>query len=144
MNVDRLGNFFQRRWPTFILLPLALFTVVACMPRQDEPTMKLGSETTLKGAASLICTEECLQRSQCGEHESDWVVLLSTSGPATENHDLFLPVEAEVVINQQQTVLVKDIMSVNRAWREPFYEVSVPQHGAGWVAGWCIGQVIVP
>lgn len=127
-----------------VLLPLVLLMVVSCARRNDEPAMLLGSDVTLTGTASLICSDECLQRSQCGSVDSSWVVLLNSSGPATESHNLSLPVDAEVTINQQQMALIQDIMSTNPPWREAFYEVSTPEQGAGWVAGWCIAQEIVP
>ncbi len=131
--------------PALVLLPLLLLMVVSCVRRKDEPAMLLGSDVTLSGAATLICGDECLQRSQCGSIDSgDWVILLNSSGPATESHDLSLPEETEVTINQQQMALIQDIMSTNPPWREAFYEISAPDQGAGWVAGWCIAQEIVP
>ena len=144
MNTNRLDNTFQLRWPALIILPFVLLMAVSCVRRKDEPAMLLGSDATLSGAASLICSDECLQRSQCGTIDSRWVVLLNSSGPATESHDFSLPVDAEVTINQQQMAQVQDIMSIAPAWREPFYEVSAPDQSAGWVAGWCIAQEIVP
>jgi hypothetical protein len=130
--------------PGLILLLLVLLLVVSCVRRRDEPALLLGSDVTLSGAATLVCGEACLQRSQCGTLDSRWIVLLNSSGPATESHDLTLPVDTDVTINQQQMALIQDIMSVTPAWREAFYEVSAPDQGAGWVAGWCIAQEIVP
>ena len=123
-----------------VLLPLVLLMIVSCARRDEEPETVLGSDSTLSGAASLFCSEECLLRSQCGTIDSNWVVLLNSSGPATESHDLSLPVDTGVTINQQQMALVQDLMSINPAWREAFYEVNAPDQGAGWVVGWCIAQ----
>jgi hypothetical protein len=45
----------------------------------------------------------------------------------------------DVVIIQQ---LVEPViqLSTQESQRVPFYQVDIPEIGAGWVAGWCIVQ----
>ena len=132
------------KFPALVLLSLILLLLVACTGRDGEPTMMLGSEVTLAGEAQLYCGDECRQRSQCGTIDSRWVVLLSSAGPATSRHDLTFPAGAAVAINRQQMTLVDSVSSPGSPWRQAFYEVSVPDRGLAWVAGWCIAQEIVP
>ncbi|UCG24766.1 MAG: hypothetical protein JSW55_01855 [Chloroflexota bacterium] len=125
-------------------LSLTLLLLVACARGDDEPVMLLGSEGTLSGEAQLYCGDECRQRSQCGTIDSRWVVLLSSTGPATSHHDLTFPADAAVTINRHQMTLVDSVSNPGSPWRQAFYEVSAPDQALGWVAGWCIAQEIVP
>jgi hypothetical protein len=131
--------------PVLALFPLLLLALVSCMRVRDETLYLLGDEDIVLGdSATLVCSEQCRDSSQCGTIDSDWVILANSGGPATESHDLTLPDRAVVTIINEQMVTLQ--YTGDPAKRQPlkFYEVQAPDHGAGWVAGWCIGQPIVP
>ena len=106
--------------------------------------MLTGSDVTLSGEAQLYCRQECMDRSQCGTIDSRRVVLLSSTGPATSRHDLTFPDNDAVTINRHQMILIDSVSNPGSPWRQAFYEVSAPDWGLGWVAGWCIAQEVVP
>lgn len=141
-------TFDSSRWPALtilFLLPLLALAAASCVGRKDEPVFVLGNEdVTLEGEATLTCSEQCRGSSQCGTLGNSWVILASSSGPATEFHDLTFPADSQVTIIGTQMEVVQSINDPSKDQRMAFYAVEVPDLGAGWVAGWCIGQLIVP
>jgi hypothetical protein len=134
----------QRREVVFSLMLFALLMMIAaCGNRESQPggNQILGSEQTLSGQATLSCSQDCLDRAQCGMTEQVETVLLSTFGPATTGHDLAFPAGTAVIIDHQEmqpAIQVSDQSSI----RVPFYLVNVPEVGSGWVAGWCLSQQV--
>ena len=99
-----------------------------------------GQQALLEGEARLACTDQCAAHYQCGPStlpEGRSVILLHTNGPATVNHNMIIPVETTVVINQPRPET-----AVRLATQEQiplnFYQVTIPEQGQGWVAGWCL------
>lgn len=127
-----------------VLLTLLLFMATSCGGR-DEPVFTLGSEgVTLAGQARLVCSDQCRGSSQCGTIGNNWVILASSSGPATEFHDLYFPADAQVDIVGSQMEIVQSVTDPGLDQRMAFYAVNAADQSSGWVAGWCIGQEIVP
>ena len=132
-------------WPALILLPLLLIVLVSCVRRKEEPVFMYGSEdVTLSGSATLKCSDGCRDSGQCGTIDTAWIILSSTTGPATTSHDRTFPDNSAVEIIQQRMEIVQSVSDPSLTDRQAFYEVNVPDLGTGWVAGWCIGQLIVP
>jgi hypothetical protein len=112
---------------------------------RDETLYLLGDEDIALGdSATLVCSEQCRDSSQCGTIDTDWVILANTVGPATDSHDLTFLDGAEVTITGQQMVTLVYTGDPAKRQQIKFYQVETPGHGPGWVAGWCIGQPIVP
>lgn len=133
--------------PTRVLVLVAalLAALAACSPFKDETLYLLGDENVELGdSATLVCSEQCRDSSQCGTIDTDWVILAKSDGPATESHDLTFPDRAPVTIVGQQMVTLQYVGEPARQQPIKFYAVEVADGGAGWVAGWCIGQQIVP
>ena len=85
-------------WPVVVLT--LMLAVSACIGgRSQEPV--LGTDQTLSGPATLICSQECSERAQCGLADQQETVLLSSAGPATEGFNMDVASGTEVVINQQ-------------------------------------------
>lgn len=149
-DMDRIvstANFRTRRAPlaAFVLMSLLLLGVTSCGRDSEVPGYRMGSENvTLTGQATLLCSDQCRGSSQCGTTNTEWVILANSSGPATQGHDLTFPANAQVTILANQAELLQSVSDPNRTQRMMFYAVEVPDRGAGWVAGWCIGQQIVP
>lgn len=135
---DQMSSLF--RAVSFIIL---LVFLVSC--RNQDPQagegLVLGSDQTLSGQATLVCSQDCKDRAQCGVTGEAESVLLSSTGPATVGHDLAFPAGTTVVIDHQEMHPVIQI-SDQSSYRTPFYLISVPERGMGWVAGWCVGQQV--
>lgn len=134
----------QRREVVFSLILFALLIMItACRSQESQPegNQVLGSEQTLSGQATLLCSQDCLDRAQCGLTEQVETVLLSTFGPATTGHDLAFPAGTAVIIDHQEMQPVIQVSDQSSS-RAPFYLVNVPEVGLGWVAGWCVGQQV--
>jgi hypothetical protein len=117
-----------------------LISLAACGRRgTSEDGFLLGSDNTLSGNATLICSMECSERAQCGLTDDNPTVLLNSSGPATSNHDLAFAAGTEVIIDHQEMLPVIQV-SDQSAYRAAFYQVLFQENGSGWVAGWCLGQ----
>ena len=134
----------QRNRGAFTLILFALlFVVVSCGNRdsQSEENQILGSDQTLSGEAKLLCSQDCLDRAQCGFTERDENVLLNSTGPATSGHNMLISAGTTVVIDHQEMHPVIQVSDQSSS-RAPFYLVNVPEVGMSWVAGWCVGQQV--
>ncbi|MGH2537994.1 MAG: hypothetical protein ACRDHL_11415 [Candidatus Promineifilaceae bacterium] len=115
----------------------------ACALRSDNGDgaagRTLGSQAVLSGQATLACSQQCAGRAQCGASPQGEMVLLSTLGPVTRNHDWAVPSGTQVTISQSQPQTV-----IQAADGQPlsivYYLVEVPGRGLAWAAGWCVGQ----
>ncbi len=128
-----------RNGPLFLLaLGLVILTAACSLLRRGE-NLTLGSEIQLAGEASLICSQECADRGQCGRSEQGQMVLLNSQRPATLQHDIALGSLTAVTIERQE---VRMAIQAGRNEEVPvsFYLVNIPDRGLGWVPGWCVGQ----
>lgn len=123
-----------------ILLASTFFVLNACSVLkiiQDEQPEEDSSKVE---EATLICSEECHDRGQCGLDElGTEFVLMAESAPALENHD------QAVQANTPVTIIRKEVRSVIRTISgvpldTPFYNIVLPDDGQAWVAGWCLGS----
>ncbi len=122
-------------------LPLVILLLIAagCRNRgSGDEKYVLGNDNTLTGEATLLCSQACLDRAQCGYAEEMETVLLNSAGPATTGHDMAVPAGTAVVVDHQEMFPVIQISDQSSS-RAAFYFVNVPDAGMGWVAGWCIG-----
>lgn len=120
------------------MLILALMLLTACFGRGSGNPV-LGSDQTLSGQVNLVCSPVCSEQAQCGLVEQRETVLLSSTGPATRNHNLAVPAGSPALVILQQMEPAIQI-SDQTELRVPFYQVEVPNLGAVWVAGWCLAQ----
>lgn len=128
----------------FNLILFALLMMITACRNQESLSGEnqiLGSEQTLSGQATLLCSQDCIDRAQCGLTEQVETVLLSTFGPATTGHDMAFPAGTAVIIDRQEMQPVIQVSDQSSS-RVPFYLVNVPEVGMGWVAGWCVGQQV--
>jgi hypothetical protein len=89
--------------------------------------------------ATLICSEECEDRGQCGlDEQGSAFVLMSKSSPVLENHEQAYQTNTPVSIVGDEIHSV--IQTSDSAEIEtPFYRIILPDGGQAWVAGWCLG-----
>ncbi|MCI0396148.1 MAG: hypothetical protein L0332_29755 [Chloroflexi bacterium] len=117
------------------VLAAVVVVLVAC---GGEPDQTLGSNNILVGNATLTCGQACAAQGQCGDSlERGKVILLSSFGPATSGHDIAAQENTPVVINSSQQLPVVRLRT-NEQLPMNFYQVTVPERGVAWVAGWCI------
>lgn len=130
------------RWqaiPIFVafLIPLLL---VACLGKDPTAGLVLGSNAQLAaGPAVVTCSADCRDTSQCGAVEDGTqVVLMNTFTPATETHNMAIPVDTQVQIIDSRGEPMRR-MSTNDQFTLNYYSVIVEgREDAGWIAGWCL------
>jgi len=142
MQVTALEGHMIRNGIVLISLVILLLVVAGCRgDSQEADSMVLGSDNTLSGSGTLVCSQDCLDRAQCGATEQAQSVLMNSSGPATIGHDMVIPAGTSVNIDRQEMHPVIQT-SDQSAYRAAFYLVEVPDVGMSWVAGWCVGQQV--
>ncbi len=129
-----------RRIYLFLLMIFSALILNACSVLkliQDE-----GPESSIKEDPdlSLVCSEECSDRGQCGKTDTGEVfVLLATHEPALINHDMALADNTKITITQEETISVLQVADEERL-EVPFYKVLGPGRQEAWVASWCTGS----
>jgi hypothetical protein len=120
------------------MLSSTFFVLSACSVLriiQDEQPEADPSEVE---EATLICSEECQDRGQCGFDElGSEFVLMSRSAPVLENHDQAFQTDTLVTIVGDE---IRSVIQINDSAEidTPFYRVVLPDGGQAWVAGWCL------
>jgi hypothetical protein len=103
----------------------------------NDPT--LGSVTLLRDRGTLVCSDQCLDRGQCGTTvEQGSVVLLSSFLPSTRNHDVAIQAGTEVAITQVVTETMVSAVDPAQTFPLYYYNVAAPDGSFGWTAGWCV------
>ncbi len=99
-----------------------------------------GATETLTGNATLVCSQDCIDRGFCGSIDGQQsVILLNTQRPATQSYDLFMLNNSPVTITAvEQRIVTYQVNLVNETVN--YYLVSNAELQQGWVAGWCVGQ----
>ena len=120
-------------------LMLILLLVSACGRGGSQDDLLLGSDSTLSGNATLICSQDCSDRALCGLVEEAETVLLNSSGPSTISYDIAVPAGTQVSIDHQEMHPVIQV-SDQSDYRAAFYQVFFAEGNSGWVGGWCLGQ----
>lgn len=128
---------------SLVALLLVLFLLTACLGGRNKPV--LGDATLLAGAATLTCSQACADQGQCGDSpDRGQVVLLHTSSPATQNHDLAVSVSTGVDIMQSAPLAALRLSNLEEV-QVMFYFVNIPDRQTqAWVPGWCIQGTAAP
>ena len=104
-----------------------------------------GGPLTVGEQATLICSEECAARGQCGSLTDDTkVVLGQDSGPVVRGHNRFFVENVVVTVDETtERTLIGALNGVPLVETTPFphtfYRVTQPEiPKTAWVSGWCI------
>ena len=129
-----------RRIYLFLLMIFSALILNACSVLkliQDEgPESSIREDPDL----SLVCSEECSDRGQCGKTDTGEVMLLlATHEPALINHDVALAENTNITITQEETLTVLQVADEEQL-EVSFYKVLAPDRREAWVAGWCTGS----
>jgi hypothetical protein len=142
-GIWNFGFWIERRmgWRSIglsVLLVLLLLLGGCVFGGGDDP--KLGHVTLLRDSGTLVCSQACRNRGQCGTTaDQGEVVLLHSAWPATRNQDVAIPANTPVVITSVLTETMTAVNDPTQVFPLYYYNVSVPDgSGAGWVPGWCV------
>jgi hypothetical protein len=143
--LDAMGLLERSKWRTIqricllILLSGSFFVLNACSVLKIIQDEQQEADSSKVEEATLICSEECQDRGQCGLDElGSEFVLLAGSAPTLENHDQAYQANTPVTIvgkEDRSIIQVSSGVPVDA----PFYNVVLPDGGQAWVAGWCLG-----
>ncbi len=128
--------------PSFLaLLGVFLFFVLGCsvLNRGSEPPPAEGAALVAGQQASLVCSQSCADRGQCGYllNNSQPVILAYSEGPALENPQMIFPADTVLPLLGVKDVLLQ-VAATNEQFTHPFYFIQRSDGAAGWIAGWCV------
>jgi hypothetical protein len=130
---------FQRIY-LFILLASTIIVLNGCSVLKIIQDEDAGSELLDIEESTLICSEECQDRGQCGrDEEGSEFVLMNLASPVVEKHDRSIQANTPVTIVGEEIRSVI-LLSSSAAIDVPFYQVALPDGARAWVAGWCLGS----
>ena len=88
--------------------------------------------------AKLNCSEECMERGQCGvDEKGDEYILLASSMPSLEEHDLIYKSDTHInILNKENHSVMQPFDG--KTFDMSFYNVALPEGDQAWVAGWCL------
>ena len=88
--------------------------------------------------AKLHCSEECMDRGQCGvDEKGDEYILLASSMPSLADHDLIYKSDTHVnILNRENHSVMQPVDG--KTFDISFYNVALPEGDQAWVAGWCL------
>lgn len=136
------GNRSRRQVITPVIMMIMMLTVLIVVTSCS--VLKLIEDDEQNAAAAdveevkLNCSEECMDRGQCGIDDiGDEYVLLASTVPSLEDHDLTYKSDTRVnVLNKENHSLMQPIDG--KTFDLSFYNVALPEGNQAWVAGWCL------
>jgi hypothetical protein len=136
------GFWIERRsgWQRFVSL-YVVFALLALLGGGvfggSNPV--LGDGALLSGNGTLVCSEVCAQRGQCGTTvEVGTVVLLHSGRPSTRDHDVAIPANTPVVITGVLTETMAAVNNPAQTFLLYYYNVAAQDGSFGWAPGWCV------
>lgn len=102
-----------------------------------------GAEIQLQSQARLTCTEECIDRGQCGTAlDGRRFVLGRELEPAVSAHDRLFPENTLVVANSSEIRALQPVQpepTGGEPFPHTFYHVTMTDGSkSAWVSSWCI------
>jgi hypothetical protein len=100
---------------------------------------QLGHTTLLRDSGTLVCSQACANRGQCGSTaEQGEVVLLHSGWPATRDQDVAIPANTPVMITGVLTETMTAVSDPTQVFPLYYYQVSAQDGSFGWAPGWCV------
>jgi hypothetical protein len=141
--VSRFAQTNVWRWtrpslPHLILALFFLFFTLGCslLNRNAEPPAVEEQAVT---QLTLVCSDECARRGQCGQTTDGRSVILGhPERPVVTGHQMIFAADAAfpMVGTSNQRL---QIMATSEQFDHTFYLLTRPEDGrSGWVAGWCV------
>ena len=98
----------------------------------------MGHITLLRDSGTLVCSEACRDRGQCGTTLEGEVVLLHSAWPATRDHDVAIPANTPVIITNVLTETMTAVNDPVQTFPLYYYNVAAQDGSFGWAPGWCV------
>ena len=134
----------RSRRQLIILITISIMTAFVLMALTSCSVMKLIEDGEQDAAvanvdeAKLNCSEECMDRGQCGvDDNGDQYILLDSSMPSLKDHDKAYKSDTRVDILDRENHSIMQPVD-GKTFDMSFYQVSLPQGDQAWVAGWCL------
>ncbi|MBE2222810.1 MAG: hypothetical protein IAF02_14790 [Anaerolineae bacterium] len=124
------------------LIGLALFflLLISGCGRGNEETPPEGDPNApQQQLGTLVCSEECAARGQCGTSVSNNqpVILGHPDHPAVQDHQMTFPAENTLPIIGTKDELVQ-VTATGEQFNHTFFLLQREDERVGWVAGWCL------
>ncbi len=140
-HLPRAG--YRRRVRPFLLhFSLALFfltvTLGCSLLNRDTPAPVPEGQA---GQVTLVCSQECANRGQCGQTTDGRTVILGhPERPAVSDHQMIFNADTAFPMVSANTQRVQ-VIATGEQFDAQFYLITRPEDGrSGWVAGWCVVQ----
>lgn len=129
----------------FILLLLSLLSLTACsLLNRGTAATVLGHDTQLGAGATLICSQVCAERGQCGTAvDQGEVILGGHDQPRLAQQNVLFPVSAAITVLETSSYNVRQL-SGGDPFPINFYKIATAEGKIGWVAGWCLAAPPTP
>ena len=136
------GNRSKRQVITAVIMLIMMLTVMIVVTSCSVLKLIEDGEPDAAAAdvdeAKLNCSEECMDRGQCGiDDMGDEYVLLASTMPSLEDHDLTYESDTHVSILDKENHSVMQTVD-GKTFDISFYNVALPEGNQAWVAGWCL------
>lgn len=125
------------------LIGLSLFFllfILSCSRGSEEPPPAEETDAAQQQQqGTLICSEECAARGQCGTTVSSNqpVILGHPDHPAVQDHQMTFQAEYTLPIIDTKDELIQ-VLATDEQFPHTFFLLQRADGRAGWVAGWCL------
>ena len=116
-----------------------LLFILGCNQGNGDTPPPEGEVPPLEQQGTLVCSEECAARGQCGKtiNGEQPVILGHPDHPAVQDHQMTFPAEYTLPIIGTKDELVQ-VLSTGEQFYHTFFLIKRADERVGWVAGWCI------
>jgi hypothetical protein len=116
-----------------------LFFILACGGGGEETPPEGQPEAAAQQQGTLVCSEECAARGQCGTSVNDGspVILGHPDQPAVQDHQMTFQAEYTLPIIDTKDELLQ-VLTTGEQFTHRFFLLQRADGRAGWVAGWCL------
>lgn len=120
-----------------LLLVMVMLLAAGCGGGDTGATIQLQSQAT------LVCSQECIDRGQCGTTlEGQSFVLGGAIQPVVDAHDRLFADGTLVVVNNSDIRTLQPVQPAptgGEPFPHTFYQVTtIDGSKAGWISSWCI------
>jgi hypothetical protein len=124
------------------LIGLAFFFllfIIACGGGGEETPPEGQPEAAAQQQGTLVCSEECAARGQCGTsvNGGQTVILGHPDRPAVQDHQMTFQAENTLPILGTKDELLQ-VLTTGEQFNHTFFLLERGDGRVGWVAGWCL------
>lgn len=130
-----------RPFPAHLILALFFLTFTLGCSLLNPDTPDPAPEGQAAAQVTMVCSEECAKRGQCGQTADGRSVILGhPDRPVVSDHQMLFSADASLPMVGTRSQRVR-VVTTGAEFDATFYLVTRPEDGrSGWVAGWCVVQ----